>query len=179
MTRYAADTTVTADRSRAEIERILERYGAVAFMYGWDGTKAQLSFDIEGRRYRIALPLPDKAAPEFTRTPKTRELRAPDAARAAWEQATRQRWRALALWIKAVLEASESGITTLAEAMQPFIVLPNGMTAGQWLGPQIAAVYATGAMPALLPDLGADRAQALLMRRSPNPDIDDEEENFS
>lgn len=28
MTRYAAETTVASDRSRAEIERILERYGA-------------------------------------------------------------------------------------------------------------------------------------------------------
>ncbi len=155
MTRYASDTTVPVDRSRAEIERTLERYGATAFMYGWDGQKAAISFDIAGRRYRIILPLPDKAAPEFTRTPKTRDLRSPEAARAAWEQATRQRWRALALWIKAVLEAAESGITTISQALQPFVVLPDGRTAGEWLAPQIDAAYATGRMPALLPMLAA------------------------
>jgi hypothetical protein len=39
MARYAAETTVASDRSRAEIERILERYGASSFMYGWQGVK--------------------------------------------------------------------------------------------------------------------------------------------
>lgn len=158
MTRYASDTTVPVDRSRAEIERTLERYGATAFMYAWDGQRAIISFEIAGRRYRIVIPLPDQRAPEIVRTPKTHELRSPAAAKAAWEQASRQRWRALALWIKAVLEAAESGITTLSEAMQPFVVLPNGQTAGEWLAPQVDAAYATGRMPALLPSSAKPKA---------------------
>ena len=40
MTRYAADTQVSVDASRAEIERTLTRYGATAFMYGWDADRA-------------------------------------------------------------------------------------------------------------------------------------------
>lgn len=35
MTTYASQTTVSPDRSRAEIERTLSRYGATGFMYGW------------------------------------------------------------------------------------------------------------------------------------------------
>lgn len=35
MTRYAANTSVPADRSRGEIERILARYGADSFAYAF------------------------------------------------------------------------------------------------------------------------------------------------
>jgi hypothetical protein len=34
MARYASNTDVPSDRSRAEIERTLVRYGADEFMYG-------------------------------------------------------------------------------------------------------------------------------------------------
>jgi hypothetical protein len=35
MSRYASETSVSQDRSRAEIERTLQRYGADMFSYGW------------------------------------------------------------------------------------------------------------------------------------------------
>lgn len=155
MSQYAKDTEVPSDRSRAEIERTLERYGAGAFMYGWQGVQAVIGFEINSRRYRIMIPLPDKAAREFQFTPERGTRRAPDAARSAWEQATRQRWRAAALWIKAVLEAAESGIVTLEEALQPFVVLPNGRTVGEWMEPQIEQAYMSGRMPPMLPGLPA------------------------
>jgi hypothetical protein len=34
---YAANTTVAPEKSRAEIERTLRRYGADAFSYGYEG----------------------------------------------------------------------------------------------------------------------------------------------
>lgn len=45
---YASDTSVPVDRSKAEIERILERYGASAFMYGWDkdSNASMIAFEI-------------------------------------------------------------------------------------------------------------------------------------
>ncbi|MHB8067675.1 MAG: hypothetical protein ACYDIC_07225 [Desulfobaccales bacterium] len=153
MTRYAEHTEVSSDKSRAEIERTLSRYGADAFGYARDNTKnkAVISFRVGARFYRIVVPLPAQDDPEFTLTPSTRKRRTPQAAQDAWEQATRQRWRALALWIKAVLEASESGITTLEEALQPFILLPDGQTVGDWMQPQIDQAYETGQMPSFLP----------------------------
>ena len=72
------------------------------------------------------------------------------AQQAAWEQACRQRWRALPLIIKAKLEAVESGITTLESEFLANIVLPDGGTVGQWLTPQVAEAYATGRMPPML-----------------------------
>lgn len=155
MSRYAANTEVSTDKSLVEIQRILIRYGAKSFIYGWDGerNRAMISFEMAGKGYRMILPLPDKNAREFTHTPDRGNLRSSQAAQTAYEQGCRQRWRALALWIKAVLEATESGITTLEAALQPFILLPSGETVGDWLQPQIDKVYREGKMPTLLPML--------------------------
>jgi hypothetical protein len=88
---------VASDRSRAEIERTLQRYGADGFIYGWEGTRAMIAFRMKGRRIQFELPLPDKATKEFWYTPKKKLCRTPEQAQTAWEQATRQRWRARAL----------------------------------------------------------------------------------
>ena len=153
--KYASHTQVASDKSRTEIERTLIRYGCRGFAYGWDGTgnRAMITFEMAGKGYRMVMPLPDKNTREFTHTPDRGKLRSSQAVETAWEQATRQRWRALALWIKAVLEAAESGITTLEEALQPFIMLPSGETVGEWMKDQIEQAYLTREMPALLPYL--------------------------
>lgn len=109
MARYAENTSVSSERSRAEIEQTLARYGADGFMYGWDGGTAVLAFQMHGRRIRFDLAMPDRNDEAYTTTDTGRE-RAPTQAAKAWEQSCRQRWRALALVIKAKLEAVESGI---------------------------------------------------------------------
>lgn len=149
MTRYAASTDVTSMQSRHEIERTLARYRADGFVYGWEGDRALIGFRMAGRQVRFMLPLPPKS--DFARTPGKNLQRSPAAIDAQWEQAVRQRWRALALVIKAKLEAVESGITVFEDEFLAHIVLPNGNTAGQWLRPQIASAYETGEMPKLLP----------------------------
>lgn len=151
MPTYAENTQVPVERSRAEIERTLQRYGAGAFMYGWDQSQAVIGFDVDGRRYRISLSLPAKE--DFTYTESGRARTSTQAIQSAWEQANRQRWRALSLWVKATLEAAEAGIVALEIALQPFTVLPSGQTVGQWMAVQIEDAYETGRMPALLPGL--------------------------
>lgn len=150
MTRYAERTSVNSDASRAEIERTLRRYGASAFGYGWEGQQATVMFVLANRRIRFELPLPDPDADEFTRTPARGNARSADAAEKAYEQAVRQRWRALALVIKAKLEAVEAGISTVEDEFLAFVVLPNGSTVSQWVQPQIEQSYATGQMPPML-----------------------------
>lgn len=154
MTRYAESTSVSSDKSRAEIERTLARYGARSFMYGWDETRAILGFIANDRQVRFLLPMPDRDAREFTHTPERGLKRTPAQVEQAYEQAVRQRWRALALVIKAKLEAVEAGIVTFDEEFAMHFLLPNGQTVGEWVTPQIEAVYAAGTMPALLPGPG-------------------------
>lgn len=151
MTRYAANTEVSADRSRSEIERILQRYGADQFMYGWEETRAVVQFRAHGRHIRFLLTMPDPSDREFTHTPERGLARTPAQAYAAWEQATRQRWRALKLVIQAKLEAVEAGITEFEAEFLAHIVLPDGTTVGQWALPQVATAYESGEMPKMLP----------------------------
>lgn len=153
MARYAADTSVPADRSRAEIERTLQRYGASSFVYGWGAKEAVIMFEAHERRIKFVLPLPARDDYRFTHTAQHRS-RSETAAQTAWEQACRQSWRALALVIKAKLEAVAAGITEFEDEFLAHILLPSGQTFGEWARPQIAIAYEINVMPALMP--GAD-----------------------
>lgn len=147
--RYAETTTVPVEKSRVEIERVLVRYGATAFAYGWNPTGAQIEFAAQGRRIRFLVPLPDRNERRFTHHTKGRRTAA--VAESMWEQACRQRWRALALVVKAKLEAVDVGISTFEDEFLGQTVLPSGETVAQLIGPQVADAYADGTVPALLP----------------------------
>lgn len=149
--RYAEKTDVSPDRSRAEIERTLVRYGADQFLYGWDQGGAVIAFRRERFQIKLTLPLPDRRSKEFTLTPAKRFERTQDEAEKAFDQAVRQRWRALALVIKAKLEAVDLGITTFEEEFLAYVMLPNGQRVGDAMIPQVELAYETGKMPELLP----------------------------
>jgi hypothetical protein len=149
---YAAETSVSVEASRMEIERTLQRYGASAFMYGWSAGRAVVQFAAANRQIKFEIVMPDKNERRFVY--HSRGQRTPEAALKEWEQACRQRWRALNLVIKAKLEAVASGISEFEEEFLANIVLPDGSTAGQFLRPQIAHAYETAEMPSLLPALG-------------------------
>lgn len=152
MAKYASKTTVSSEKSKNEIERILTRYGATEFLYGTKPQMAVVAFKMLGRQIRFTMPLPDRRDTEFTEYMRgmTAYLRTDDAADKLYEQSIRQRWRALALVIKAKLEAVESGITEFEDEFLAHIVLPSGQTMGQLAKPQIEHAYLTGDMPALL-----------------------------
>lgn len=152
MTQFAENTSVSSENSRAEIERTLRRYDASGFAYAWDsaGGRAMVGFEIGNMRVRFMLPLPDQMDERFTQTP-TGKWRKPAAARKEWEQAGRQRWRALALVIKAKLEAVASGIVTFEDEFMAHLVLPNGSTVGEQWGAEYREAIEGGAkLPPLL-----------------------------
>lgn len=148
---YAQNTSVPSDRSRAEIERTLMRYGAEAFAYATEPGRAQIAFHIAGRRVIFTLPLPDRDSEEFTLTPSKKWARSDEEAAKAYEQAVRQRWRALALVIKAKLEAVDAGITTIDDEFLAHIAIPGAGTVGDWLRPRLDEVYNGRELPALMP----------------------------
>lgn len=153
---YAKDTDVPVERSRAEIESTLLRYGADQFMYGINRDRAMIAFRAQGRHIKFLLPLPDRQAREYTHRrvnqhESTAVPVAPEEAHRKWEQACRQRWRALNLCIKAKLEAVAAGITTFEDEFMAHIVLPDGATVAEHVRPSIEQAYTTGKMPPLLP----------------------------
>lgn len=152
---YAEKTSVSVAISRAELEATLTRYGASAFASMIQSGKASVMFEAEGRRVLFELPLPK--IEDFATVTHTSEYRrdivkerTPGQQQKVWEQACRQRWRALNLVVKAKLEAVESGITTFEDEFLAHIVLPDGKTVGKWFKPQLEQSYAKGKMPPML-----------------------------
>jgi len=150
MARYAEDTTVSIKQSRADVESLVERYGARKFAFGYDGDKgiATVLFELHDRRVQFRLRMPEKHKFDYTPTGKSRATSARDR---AWEQECRRLWRSLVLVLKAKLEAVASGVETFEEAFLAQIVLPDGRTYGDVAIPQIGHVYETRQMPPMLP----------------------------
>ncbi len=108
---YAEGTEVPPERSRAEIETMLKRYGATGFASGWDTSGARIMFACSGRHVRFVLPLPtiDTVTPPVGDEPRGWGSWSAGK-RDEWktkrrDSEERRRWRALALAIKAKLEA--------------------------------------------------------------------------
>ena len=150
MAKYAAQTEVSVEKSRAEIEKLITRYGATSTAFMNSPARSMIMFEASGRRVMFELPLPDLHGHQFDKDGRGTR-RTPDKRRTAWEQACRQRWRALALVIKAKLEAVESGITTFEDEFMAHIVMPDGMTVAQHVRPRIASAYENNEMVPLLP----------------------------
>lgn len=154
MAQYAKNTNVSSELSRLEIEKILIRYGADNFAYATANGMAMIGFSMFDRQVKFVLPLPPKE--EFRYTPTGRE-RTENSLYEAWEQACRQRWRALKLVIQAKLEAVECGISVFEDEFMSNIVLPGGQTVGDFMKPQIAEAYRVGIPPKLIPMLSDGR----------------------
>jgi hypothetical protein len=155
MPKYASQTTVPANQSRSEIERTITKYGASEFVYGWTGSEALVQFQLLNRRIRFKVTVPKF---EDFRHTSTYRVRTKVSQTQAFEQATRQVWRALLLIVKAKLEAVDAGISTFEEEFLAHIVLPSGDTVGGWIIPQVERAYETGEMPEMLPMLGSGNA---------------------
>lgn len=147
---FAAGTDVSVEKSRAEIEGLIVRYGATSTAFMNSPGRAMIAFEAKGRKILFELPLPRQDEKQFDKDGRG-HIRNPDQRFAAWEQACRQKWRALALVIKAKLEAVSSGITTFEDEFLAHIIMPDGQTVGQHVKPTIAASYAAGHVVPLLP----------------------------
>jgi hypothetical protein len=101
---FARRTTVTVEKSRAEIERVVKRYGAKGFVSGWQGDAVRIEFLARDRHIRMTMTEP------------------------LAEQPKRSKWRSLLLLVKAKLEAVDAKITTFEEAFLSDIVMPDGRT---------------------------------------------------
>jgi hypothetical protein len=156
-TRYAFDTSVNVESSLLEIRRIINRYGATGFGLVEEDGRAGVTFKCANRTVRIVLELPDKNDDRFRYTETGRPRRSEAAVIEAWEQECRRSWRALALVIKAKLEAVASEIATFDEEFMAYVVLPDGLTVGQHTLPVMRDALASGHVPALLPSFEGGR----------------------
>lgn len=155
MSRYAATTEVPVEKSKMEIEATVRRYGADGFMSGWMEDRATVQFRCQNRHIRFVMTLPRNDEQRFAtyRRGYSVYARSPDEARRLWEQACRQKWRALALLVKAKLEAVDAGIASFEEAFFADIVMPDGRTVYETAREPLALAYQNGRNVPLLPGM--------------------------
>jgi hypothetical protein len=158
---YAAKTEVPVEKSRAEIEATVKKYGAQEFMSGWNSGSAMIQFRLRDLNIRFILPIPKKDEKAFTHRMVRGYSRLATAEQALvmHDQEVRRRWRALCLVIKAKLEAVESKITTVEEEFMAHIVMPNDVTIGQFIVGNV------------IPDLKANRLPAIAGPKPSEPAI--------
>lgn len=168
---YASGTSVSVSRSKEQIEAELRRMGATrrAFLDDDAEGRAAIMFERGHLRYRLLLPLPSTQDRSFWQTPARGFSRTREQALAAWEQACRERWRALAEYVKALRVGWEAGIIRIEEALLSSVVLPDGQTVGEWVEPQLPEAYAARAMPPLLPGVSGGLAQQPLLLEEARP----------
>lgn len=123
---YAENTNVPIERSEMEIKTLVRKYGASKVMTSWDDRESIVVFVCKDRLIRFKIAMPSEKDAEKTEGGKKRHI---EKARKIWlEKESRRRWRALALAIKAKLEAVDSGIETFEEAFLSHIVTDDKRT---------------------------------------------------
>lgn len=125
MRRYAQGTTVPAERTRAEIEKLLKENGATKFVSSYDETVAIMMFVCRERVLRFTVPMPKQG--DVDRTPKGR-VRSRASLEKALQDERKRRFRALLLSIKGKLESIASGIETFEQAFLSHIVTSDRRT---------------------------------------------------
>lgn len=137
--RYAERTKVPVERSRAELEGLLDAAGATGFGVMRSGSMRQVMFELDSvsvlMEMRVELP-----------QPKARGRARPAAATAASVQSAllaeeRRLWRAMVLLVKAKLEAVASGISTVEREFLADVVMRDSRTgAVTTVGKQLSGV---------------------------------------
>lgn len=149
--KYAQGTSVTAERSRSEIEYVLGKFGADQFGYAMDKVSkcAKLWFRYKGAHFLFRLPMADAndKAVKFTASGR---LRVSNQVEQIIGDENARRWRSLRTVIKSMLVGVEDGILNFAEIFMPYMVWGDGRTTADTLLPTVEECLGRGgALPAL------------------------------
>lgn len=138
MSPYAQGTTVSVDRSVAELRQILTRFGASAFAFAVDETAGiqQILFRVNARQIRMTLPIPSPDDPMIAKTQSGKQRTAVQI-EVEYEKEVRRRWRSLNLVVKAKLEAVSSGISTVEREFLADMVTTHGTTVEEEVRPYL------------------------------------------
>lgn len=165
MRRYAEDTTVSVEKSEAELKTLLRKHGAEQRLVFSDDVKgaAVVQFTLEDRMVRLKLrtfrdDLPDPAltyygsdGPTCPRGWNGWSLKR----RGEWvdgcqQQFERSAWRRLVLVVKSKLELVADGMATMEEEFLAYILLPNNSTVYEECADRLSAAYESGQVPPML-----------------------------
>jgi hypothetical protein len=143
---YAADTQVTPEKTRNEIERAVRKYGADEFGYSETQDAGMVTFRIGGRRIKFTIQYPDVDSFRTTPGGRWRPVKQREPAR---QQEIRRLWRSLLMAIKAKLDLAASGIVEFEEEFMANTVYEGGRTVYEIFKPQLERAY-NGPAPLML-----------------------------
>lgn len=147
--KFADGTMVPVEKSRAELEALLERHGAREFAVFRDAELTRIVFRMKERMVRQEVRVPDRKA--FEKDPRSTWKRRPEKqVLDAVDAEHRRRWRVLLLIVKGKLELIASGESSFEREFLADTLLPNGDTVAEAMLPRIAQAYASGEMPPLM-----------------------------
>lgn len=128
--RFAEDTKVPAGQTQSEIKDRLRKAGADQIAVFESEARTAIAFRLGWAMYRVTIPIP----PE----PDNRA------------QEERRAWRLMGLLIKSKLEAIREGATTVEREFLADMLLYDGQTVSERMGPELQIAHHEGRMPAQL-----------------------------
>lgn len=131
---YARGTDTSPEKSRVEIEKLLVKMRATQHGVGFDNEKGEaiVQFTIEKKKVAFRVVMPKRETFKVARNgyypseTKIDEL---------WQQAIREKWRALLMVLKGKFVAVETGVETFEQAFFYHLQLPQGGTVGEHVAP--------------------------------------------
>lgn len=145
--RFAAGTTVSVEKSQAEIRELLRKYGVPVDDHYFAGVREGnifVTFRVDAIYYRLELPL---AKAEDARFAKFAGRAAkPNERQQMADQHAREQWRALLLVTKGLVVSIDAGLP-LKQAFVGQMLLPSNQTVQQAMPQAIQTIYDTGKPP--------------------------------
>ena len=143
MRRYAEDTAVPISRSRGEIDTLLRAWGAQGIQWtdDFEHDRVQLRFlwPRGEQRFmaRFTLHLPTRVELEPEAIDRHTRRISPGKLQALLDGRGRREHRVLALWLKAALNAVDSGLVEAETIFLPFLEDRNGHTVAEIALPKL------------------------------------------
>lgn len=128
--RFAEDTRVPVAQTQGEVKDRLRKAGADQIAVFESAERTAIAFRLGFAMYRVTIPIP---ASEGNRP-----------------QEERRAWRLMGLLIKSKLEAIREGATTVEREFLADMLLYDGQTVSERLGPELQIAHDQGRMPKTL-----------------------------
>ena len=135
MSKFAKGTTVSVEKSRAEIETLLKKHGIADVGIMSYGGVAVVVFRRGAVSYKLTMPALDPTSKQFTHNGWN--VLSERQSEAKYQQEERRRWRALGLVLKAKLVAASDGVVTFEQEFLAFALTQDGQTVGERIIPQL------------------------------------------
>lgn len=125
MSRYATKTAVPVDRSMAEVRGILLKNNAQAVAIAESLDAASVQFIFENHPYKFIIKYPTFRDHQIQYT-KSGKARTETQMHKEINDEHKRLWRAMVLYIKAAIEAHQSGLVNLKKSLMGNLVLSDG-----------------------------------------------------